>query len=141
MCIRDRATALGLWYMAFNDEQTTYESASQTIEQATEDPEYSTEDIEKFRQVTDEYLAQKQTEQMIYLGIFGASWVASSVYAYFVSAKAIKARRSPSRKSYYGRLESNPSQIVSHKAKADIFQVGTFSPDFRSLALRFEMDL
>ena len=65
-----QATTLGLWYMAFNDEQTTYESASQTIEQASEDPEYSTEDIEKFRQITDEYLTQKQTEQLIYLSLF-----------------------------------------------------------------------
>ena len=136
-----QATTLGLWYMAFNDEQTTYESASQTIEQASEDPEYSTEDIEKFRQITDEYLAQKQTEQLIYLSLFGASWLASSVYAYFTSAKAIKGKRYRSKKSYYGMLESKPSQIVPHKPKKDTFQLETFSPDFKSLALRFEMNL
>ena len=97
--------------MAFNDEQTTYESASQTIEQASEDPEYSTEDIEKFRQITDEYLAQKQTEQLIYL-VYLNSWLASSVYSYFTSAQTIKGKRYRSRKSYYGMLESKPSQIV-----------------------------
>ena len=42
-----------MWYLAYADENSTYESAAKTIEDASNNPDYSQEDIEEFQRVTD----------------------------------------------------------------------------------------
>lgn len=136
-----QAAALGLWAYAFYDEQSTFEAASKTLEEAAENPEYSQEDVETFRRITDEYLAQKQTEQIIYLSLFGVSWISSSIYAYFVSNKKIPNRKQRTRPTYYGKIKTKPSQFVKYTTQENNFRLSAFSPNFKYLGLKIRMDL
>ena len=133
--------SLVMWYLAYADENSTYESAAKTIEDASNNPDYSQEDIEEFQRVTDEYLAQKQTEQMIYLGVFGASYVGSIIYAYFTSKPKVKRRRRRSNSRYYGTLDYKPSEIVQITPEEDRFKFVSFSNDFESLSLGLSLNL
>ena len=134
-----QVATLGLWYMAFDEEQTTYENAKATIEDASQDPSFTNEDIEKFRQISDEYITQKQNEQIIYLSLFGVSWITSTVYAYFTSAKPlpVRTRRAPA--SYYGNLQLKPSRSVIHTRALKSYSLEPFMNESGGLGLNFEM--
>ena len=134
-----QVATLGLWYMAFDEEQTTYENAKATIEDASQDPSFTNEDIEKFRQISDEYITQKQNEQIIYLSLFGVSWITSTVYAYFTSAKPlpVRTRRAPA--SYYGNLQLKPSRSVIHTRAMKSYSLEPFMNESGGLGLNFEM--
>ena len=134
-----QVATLGLWYMAFDEEQTTYENAKATIEDASQDPSFTNEDIEKFRQISDEYITQKQNEQIIYLSLFGVSWITSTVYAYFTSAKPlpVRTRRAPSELLWKFAIKTITQRIHTPAMKS--YSLEPFMNESGGLGLNFEM--
>ena len=108
--------------MSYSDANSTFESAAETIKVATDDPEFSEEDIEAFRKTSDEYIAEQETMQMIYLGAFGGLWLVGSIHAYMTapSPKSSRSRRRPSRSIYGQNLLPSKEYKLSQTIQADM---------------------